>query len=93
MVSPRAMLTSYSALSFILGKSKEIVCLQDKLSEVQQNGERKMNDLAKKLEEKELLLKKAKKFISSTKGKLLKKETEVEELNNELRLTNGNNSS
>ena len=87
------MLTSYSALSFISGKSKEIVCLQGKLSEVQQNGERKMSDLAKKLEEKELLLKKAKKFISAIKGKLLKKETEVEELNNELRLTKGNNSS
>ena len=72
-----------------LAKSKEIACLQDKLSEIQQNGERKVNDLAKKLEDKEQLMKKAKKFVSVTKGKLLKKEAEVEDLSNELQSFKG----
>lgn len=70
-------------------KNKEIVCLQDKLSELQKNGEKKASDLAKKLEDKEHLMKKAKKFVSVTKGKLLKKEAEVEELSNELQSFKG----
>ena len=70
-------------------KNREIACLQDKLSEVQQNGEKKVNDLAKKLEDKEQLMKKAKKLVSVTKGKLLKKEAEVEGLSKELQSFKG----
>ena len=54
------------------------------MSELQQNGEKRANEFAKKLEGKDQLMKKAKKFVSVTKEKLLKKEGEVEELNKEL---------
>lgn len=72
-----------------VAKGREIVCLQDKVSEVQKNAEKKANDLEKKLEGKDQLLKKAKKVILVVKGKLLKKEAEAEELNSELLSTKG----
>ena len=78
------MLCFISPSYAVTAKNKEIACLQGKLSELQRNGDKKANDLTKKLEDKEQLMKKARKFVSVTKGKLLKKEEETQELSKEL---------
>ncbi|KAM7450021.1 hypothetical protein ABFA07_002131 [Porites harrisoni] len=61
-------------------KSNENARLQDKVAE----GMKKEDDLTRKLEEKEKLIKRAKKCIFVTKEKLNKKEEELQELNKEL---------
>lgn len=48
------------------------------------------DDLTRKLEEKEKLIKRAKKCIFVTKGKLNKKEEELQELNKQLLSIKGN---
>lgn len=70
-------------------KNKQIVYLQDKVSEVQKTGDKKADYLEKKLEDKEQLMKKARKVVSLVKGKLLKKEAEAKELNTELQSIKG----
>ena len=70
-------------------KNKQIVCLQDKVSEVQKTGDKKADDLEKKLEDKEQVMKKARKVVSLVKGKLLKKEAAAKELNTELQSIKG----
>lgn len=67
-------------------KSKENARLQDKVAEAMQRGD----DLTRKLEEKEKLIKRAKKCIFVTKGKLNKKEEELQELNKQLLSIKGN---
>lgn len=63
-------------------KSNENARLQDKVAEA--------DDLTRKLEEKEKLIKRAKKCIFVTKEKLNKKEEELQELNKELLSVKGN---
>lgn len=67
-------------------KSKENARLQDKVAEAMKRGD----DLTRKLEEKEKLIKRAKKCIFVTKGKLNKKEEELQELNKQLLSIKGN---
>ena len=67
-------------------KSNENARLQDKVAE----GMKKEDDLTRKLEEKEKLIKRAKKCIFVTKEKLNKKEEELQELNKELLSVKGN---
>ena len=67
-------------------KSNENARLQDKVAE----GMTKEDDLTRKLEEKEKLIKRAKKCIFVTKEKKKKKEEELQELNKELLSVKGN---
>ena len=67
-------------------KSNENARLQDKVAE----GMKKADDLIRKLEEKEKLIKRAKKCIFVAKEKLNKKEEELQELNKELLSVKGN---
>lgn len=67
-------------------KSNENARLQDKVAE----GMKKADDLTRKLEEKEKLIKRAKKCIFVAKEKLNKKEEELQELNKELLSVKGN---
>ena len=67
-------------------KSKENARLQDKVAEAMKRAD----DLTRKLEEKEKLIKRAKKYIFVTKGKLNKKEEELQELNKQLLSVKGN---
>ncbi|KAJ7373446.1 hypothetical protein OS493_013041 [Desmophyllum pertusum] len=68
----------------ISAKDKEIIHLKEKVSELQHNGQKKEVDFAKQMETIDEELRKAKKNIVEAKESFVKKEVEVEQLNNQL---------
>ena len=72
-----------------LAKNQEISWLEDKLSELQANEQEKESDFAKKIQEKEEETEKAKKDLFVCRENCLKKESEIEELSNELNSLKG----
>ena len=60
------------------------------MSELQENEEKKDGDYAKKMQEKEQEMMKMKRDILQSNGHILEKESEAEELRNELSVMKGN---
>ena len=73
----------------VSAKDKEIVDLQEKLSELQQNRQEKEVDFAKQLKTTDEELKKTKENIFLAKESILKKEAELEKIPKEVQLFNG----
>ena len=72
-----------------LAKNQEIAWLEDKLSELQENEQKKESDFTKKIQEKEEETEKAMKDLFLCRENCLKKESEIEELSNELNSLKG----
>lgn len=71
-------------------KSQEIVCLEEKVSQLREGEQKKESDFAKKMQEKEQEIKNAKKDILTTRVNCLEKEFEIKELTEELNSMKGN---
>ena len=77
-------------LDLYTANNKDIACLEDKLSELQANGLKKEIDFAKEIQEKEQEVKKAKRDLLLARENCRRtKESEIEELSNELNSLKG----
>lgn len=76
-------------LDLYTANNKDIACLEDKLSELQANGLKKEIDFAKEIQEKEQEVKKAKRDLLLARENCRTKESEIEELSNELNSLKG----
>ena len=70
-------------LDLYYDKDKKIACLEEKVSDLQENEEKKDGDYAKGMQDKEQEMMKIKRDILLSNEHVLKKETEAEELRNE----------
>ena len=77
------------SLDLYLAKNHEISWLEDRLSELQENGQKKESDFTKKIQEKEEETEKAKKDLFLARENCLKKESVIDELSNELNSLRG----